>query len=552
MKKLKTIVLLAIVCALGCACLAACGEKDTPGGGDPVAPVVPNTPTAGLAYTLNEDGAGYTVTGLGEATDKNLVIPTEHEGKPVTKIGKQAFLNKRIQIDSVVIPNGIGEIEESAFQGCASMTEVHIAASVETIKTAAFRDCNALTIYCEVKRRPDGWDESELSRLWRNIDTPVIFDYHNNDEDYNGYKYGVIDGVRYKAKEGEATVIRQPENLYGEIVLPSKVVINGSPYTCNEIGEKAFAGCVSLVAVTIPSTDMLLYVAGNITSDCTALTVYCEDSDQPDNWSKKWNSDNCPVVWDCKHTDTADDGNRYVFADGVRYAVKRGKATVVRQPHIGAKKTIAAEVSDPGGSHPVTAIAERAFESCVYTTEIVIGKNIEEIGSGAFRSCNLLEKLTVANDNETFHSAGNCIIDSKSKTLVAGCKSSIIPDDGSVTVIGEQAFVYCRRLVSLTIPDSVTEIGASAFFYCDRLESLTIGAGVTVIRTEAFGNCTKLKNLIIPLNVTTIEAYAFRYFSRENAVYCEAAKKPDGWDRDWARYENAVTSITVVWDCKNQ
>lgn len=545
MKKLKTIVWLAIVGALVCACLAACDDKG--GAGDPL---VPNTPTAGLAYTLNEDGAGYTVTGLGEATETHIVIPTEHEGKPVTKVGKQAFLNKRIQIDSVVIPNGIGEIEEYAFQGCASMTEIHIAASVETVGVNAFKGCAALTVYCEAKSMPAGWERTQGS--WEGEQHPIIWDCLNNDEDHNGYQYSVVNGIRYKLKDGEATVIQQPENLFGETVLPHTVIYKEDPYVCNEIAEAAFSGCVSLVAVTVPSTGSAFCVASDITYGCTALTVYCEDSERPANWSKKWNSGNCPVVWDCKRTDTADDGNRYVFADGVRYAVNKGKATVVRQPHIGAKKTIAAEVSDPGGTYPVTAIAERAFESCVYTTEIVIGKNIEEIGFGAFRSCNLLEKLTVASGNETFRSAGNCIIDSKSKTLVAGCKSSIIPDDGSVTGIGEQAFVYCRRLVSLVIPDSVTEIGASAFFYCDRLESLTIGAGVTTIRTDAFRNCTKLKNLVIPLNVTTIEAYAFRYFSRENAVYCEAAKKPDGWDRDWALYENAVTSITVVWDCKNR
>lgn len=42
----------------------------------------------------------------------------------------------------------------------------------------------------------------------------------------------------------------------------------------------------------------------------------------------------------------------------------------------------------------------------------------------------------------------------------------VIPDDGSVTSLGEDCFYYCESLASITIPDSVTELGERCFGSC--------------------------------------------------------------------------------------
>ena len=98
--------------------------------------------------------------------------------------------------------------------------------------------------------------------------------------------------------------------------------------------------------------------------------------------------------------------------------------------------------------------------------------------------------LTVAEGNIVYHSAGNCIIETASKTLIAGCKASVIPSDGSVTSIAEDAFSYCRSLTSITIPSSITSIGKYAFNHCDNLTSVVFeepdgwSAGSTAILSE--------------------------------------------------------------------
>ena len=86
----------------------------------------------------------------------------------------------------------------------------------------------------------------------------------------------------------------------------------------------------------------------------------------------------------------------------------------------------------------------------------------------------------------------NCLIETACKTLIAGCNTSVIPADGSVTGIGQGAFMYCDGLTSVIIPDSITSIGTYAFSNCDSLTSVTIGSGVQSIGSSAFAYCHKL------------------------------------------------------------
>lgn len=179
----------------------------------------------------------------------------------------------------------------------------------------------------------------------------------------------------------------------------------------------------------------------------------------------------------------------------------------------------------------VTSIGNEAFDWCTGLTSITIPNSVKRIGKKIFSYCKNLTSISVAEGNTTYHSVGNCLIETNTKTLVAGCKTSIIPADGSVTSIGNGAFHYYRHLTDISIPDSVTSIGdyafyccslknviipnsvisigSHAFYYNEGLTDVILGNSVTSIGTSAFNENEGLTSVVIPESVTSIGDYAF-------------------------------------------
>ena len=100
--------------------------------------------STGLVYELNNDGASYSVTGLGTCTDNDIIISIRYNGLPVTSIGKYAFFPCD-QLTSVIIPNSATSIGGWAFYKCSSLTSVEIGDSVTSIGDSAFQVCSSLT-----------------------------------------------------------------------------------------------------------------------------------------------------------------------------------------------------------------------------------------------------------------------------------------------------------------------------------------------------------------------------------------------------------------------
>ena len=142
----------------------------------------------------------------------------------------------------------------------------------------------------------------------------------------------------------------------------------------------------------------------------------------------------------------------------------------------------------------VTSIGSRVFHLCLRLTSITIPNSVTSIRDYAFKNCNItsitipnsvtsigekvfmdnlrLTSIIVEKDNPKYDSRDNCnaIIETKSNTLIAGCKNTVIPS--SVTSIGDYAF-FGSELTSITIPNSVKSIGDYAFGGCSDLTSIT-------------------------------------------------------------------------------
>ena len=96
------------------------------------------SPVSDFEYKENEEG-GITIINYA-GSEKNVIIPSKIEDKPVTQIGFPAFYQKQT-ILSVEIPNSVTLIEKSAFEGCISLAKVSLSQSLKSIGDSAFQDC---------------------------------------------------------------------------------------------------------------------------------------------------------------------------------------------------------------------------------------------------------------------------------------------------------------------------------------------------------------------------------------------------------------------------
>ena len=94
----------------------------------------------GFEYTKTKKGIVLTRY---RGTDSEPRIEKEYGGVPVIAIDKGAFKNC-INVERIVIPEGVKKIGKSAFEGCYNLVSVTIPKTVSEIGTAAFQLCRSL------------------------------------------------------------------------------------------------------------------------------------------------------------------------------------------------------------------------------------------------------------------------------------------------------------------------------------------------------------------------------------------------------------------------
>lgn len=93
-------------------------------------------------YRLLEDGTAELTAYYGEKVE--VEIPSELDGKKVTKLGGYGVLRDCDTLKSVVIPEGVTEIGYNTFYECTSLESITIPDSVTEIGNNAFSDCTSL------------------------------------------------------------------------------------------------------------------------------------------------------------------------------------------------------------------------------------------------------------------------------------------------------------------------------------------------------------------------------------------------------------------------
>lgn len=112
--------------------------------GSALSPVLSAATVDDLTFTLINGDTEYSVSDILPGASGEIVIPSEHNGKPVTAIGSAAFQGCRVK--NINLPQGVTVLEEMVFSGCDRLESINIEGSLSSIGEGSFRESGLVRI----------------------------------------------------------------------------------------------------------------------------------------------------------------------------------------------------------------------------------------------------------------------------------------------------------------------------------------------------------------------------------------------------------------------
>ena len=467
----------------------------------------------GIVLTLSDDGSFYIVSDASKCEAEKVTIPKSYKGIPIKEIARGAFAELETLV-KINIPSSVVNIGKDAFTGC------------DNLKYSLYEGAKYL-----------GNDENPHHALIEFTDTAISSPaIHEETRMISAGACKNINAQNFKKIVIPDSVVSVCDAAFEMCSNVHTLVIGNGVET---IGDSAFLQLVNLTDLTVgESVKSIGRMAFYNASSLETLVL-------PDSVTEIGDS----AFYSCDSLRKADLG------DGVKIISEGAfeKCTSLEWVDLGKSLESLGEQAFAGTAltsvslpHTLEYIGKGAFEDCPdslfqsfgrglylgnsenqyeYLVGIDDGNAYDPISSGL-----LSITLTLHPDTRRIASAmlrsysiyslqisgvgkhltvkNNCIIDKNEKKLIAGISGATIPDDGSVTSIGDDAFYGIEGLALTSIPKSVTHIGDYAFAYSTGISKLTV-EGPASIGNYAFFNCSDITEVFFEEQISSIGDSAF-------------------------------------------
>ncbi len=397
----------------------------------------------------------------------------------VTSIGDCAF-ESCVNLTSIAIPSCVTSIGEDAFWNCSKLTSIEIPASVTSIGYGSFCNCSSLTsievadgntVYTDV----DGvLFTKDMSTIISYPEGKTATSYKIPAEVTNISRYAFWDCAALTSIEIPNGVKSIGSNAFcgcsfETVALPSGLKTINSlvfqncfnlksveiPASVTSIGSNAFVRCKSLTGVTILS-KMVKFEYNDVFEGCPeVLIIYGGAGTTAQTYATK-NGHNFVEI-DIP-VSVLSSGNCGASGNNITYTLYDTGELVIEG--IGAMANWGF-MWDEESDAPIQLYAPwRDYRADI--TKVTVRPGVTAIGSEAFVSCRNLTGIDLPN---------------------------------TVIGIGSSAFENCPKLDAIKLPENLTQIGSYAFAYCNSLENITIPAKVQNIGSGAFRGCSSLASI---------------------------------------------------------
>ena len=238
----------------------------------------------GINYAVKEDYAKV----VGTNVSGDVVIPSSitYNSKTYTvKIIGVAAFSYNYNLNSVIIPDSVTEIQNKAFVSCYALTKVVVPSSVTKVRNALFAGSFSVTVYIEAASQPSGWSQSIDWNNRGNIN--VIWDYKNKAPDLTVSDIVTVDGITYKLN-GSSVIVKGITKITRDIIIPKTITYNSQVYTVSTIDEFLLDENRFVGSIFIPNTVKNIY--SHAIFCCENIKIYCEATSSS-GFSRNWNYD---------------------------------------------------------------------------------------------------------------------------------------------------------------------------------------------------------------------------------------------------------------------
>nr|WP_294371684.1 leucine-rich repeat protein [uncultured Ruminococcus sp.] len=384
-------------------------------------------------------------------------VPSKINGYRVISMG--AIFGDNRKLKGIIVPDTVERINDRAFSGCISLTDVDLGKGVTSIESYAFYNCQnlkAITIPEQVYNL-GGYIFNNCLNL-----KTVYYKAKNI-----SYASSIFNLPSVTDLVIASTVETLPSEAFANYSYLENVVIENGLMT---IPYKCFQNCTSLKNVTLP--DSVMAIGESAFENCYNLKGM--------KFPKSLNTISRFAFKNCSSLDILN------FNDNLReicdYAFEN-----------------CSSVKNVIFGNWLNTIGKEVFKNCLSIEKTDLPSSVSSLGESAFEDCTNLKSVTLSEKLK-------CIND---KTF-AGCsnlESIDFPD--SVSELGQRSFKNCSKLKKVGLGKSITDIDEYAFSGCNSLESIEFPSSAEYIRKNAFENCTNLSSVKLNKGLQSIENYAF-------------------------------------------